>query len=65
MDKKDLSQRADNIISLDVVTPGTLADALDVAVTRVKPYVNTPLAMIRDTQTEIPRIEYHVVARSL
>jgi len=63
--EKDLSQRADNIISLDVVTPGTIADALDDAATIAKLDVTTPLATVRDTQTEIPRIDYRVVAQAL
>jgi hypothetical protein len=63
--EKDLSQRADNIISLDVVTPGTLADALDVAVSRIKLDIATPLSTIRHTKTEIPSIDYHVIAQAL
>jgi hypothetical protein len=62
-DEKDLSKRADNIVSLDVVTPGTLADALDVAVAKVKLDAITPLAIIRRTQTGVPSINYDAVAR--
>jgi SAM-dependent methyltransferase len=64
-DQKDLSRRADNIISLDEVTPGTLADALNVAISRVRLNATTPLAMIRDIQTGISRVDYHAVATLL
>jgi hypothetical protein len=59
---KDMTRRADNIISLCVVTPDRLADALDVAVTRVRLDAPTPLVAIRNVATEIPAADYGVIA---
>ena len=62
---KDLTRRADNIISLGVITPDKVADALDTAVLRARLRVTTPLVTIRDVPTEIPRIDYDLIAQAL
>jgi hypothetical protein len=62
---KDLTRRAGNIISLGVVTPEKLADALDATVARVKFHATTPLVTIRDVPTKIRPVDYHLIARLL
>lgn len=59
---KDLTQRADNIISLGAISPENLADALDAAVGRVNFSAVTPLAMVRDIVTKVPRVDYNIIA---
>ena len=61
-ESKDMTRRADNIISLDVVTPEKLADALDLAVTRVRLDAATALVTLRDVATEISAADYRVIS---
>ncbi len=62
---KDLSRRAENILSLDVVTPEGLADALDAAAGRVRFDAPTPLAPIRNVPCKVPAVEYAAAAEHL
>jgi lipopolysaccharide biosynthesis protein len=62
---KDLRGRANNLIPLDDVTPERLADALDAAVTRARFDVLTPLVTIRNIATEVPPVDYTILARLL
>ena len=59
---KDMARHADNIIPLDLVTPDSLADALDLATKRVCFDAPTPLVTIRNIATEIPAADYRLIA---
>lgn len=62
---KDLTRRADNIISFDPVTPERLADALDAAVMRAEFNAPTPLVEIRNIPAAVPIVDYPLIARLL
>jgi hypothetical protein len=64
-DAKDLALRAPNILSLDVVTPGALADALDEAISRVRLDTATPLQAVAPVSTDIEPFDVRALVESL
>ena len=62
-DSKDLGLRSDNVLSVSAVTPMSVADALDVAVSRLP--LSTPDHLpcdLRDVPTVVPPVDYKAIA---
>lgn len=62
---KDLSRRSDQIVSLETMTPSALADALDLAVSKVNFGAPKLVHRLNSLKIDMPPVEYRKIAATM